>query len=82
MVSSTVGGTYAADVTQPAGTALTVTESYTSSPGSKYYRLEAKTAVWTTFPGATIVNAREATEGATLNGFLVMAATGTKCTVN
>jgi archaellum component FlaG (FlaF/FlaG flagellin family) len=83
MVSSTSGGTYAADGTQPSGTALTINETYTSSSnGDKYYRLEAKTSTWTSFPGATIVNAREATEGATLNGFLLMASSGTKCTVN
>jgi hypothetical protein len=76
-VSATAGGTYALDVTQPAGTALTVTETYTTA-GTKYYRLEAKSVNWA-FPGTTITNAREASVAGTNGGYLTMATTGTKC---
>lgn len=78
-VSSTSSGTYALDATQPSGTALTVTESYSSSTtGKKYYRLEAKTLNWA-FPGTTITNAREASVSGTNGGYLTMASSGTEC---
>jgi hypothetical protein len=78
-VSSTSSGTYALDATQPSGTALTVSETYTSSTtGKKYYRLEAKTLNWP-FPGTTITNAREASVSGTNGGFLTMASSGTEC---
>ena len=78
-VSSTSGGTYALDGTQPSGTALTVTETYTSSQtGRKYYRLEAESANWA-FPGTTITNAREASVSGTNGGYLTMASSGTEC---
>jgi hypothetical protein len=77
-VSATAGGTYALDVSQPAGTALTVTEAYTTA-GNKYYRLEAKSVNWA-FPGTTITNAREASVSGTNGGYLTMATTATKCT--
>jgi hypothetical protein len=76
-VSATKGGTYALDDTQPTGTALTVTETYTSA-GKKYYRLEAQSVYWA-FPGATITNAREASVAGTNGGYLKMATTGTEC---
>ena len=76
-VSATAGGTYALDVTQPVGTALTVTETYTTA-GNKYYRLEARSVNWA-FPGTTITNAREASVSGTNGGYLTMATTGTKC---
>ncbi len=79
LVSSTLAGTFAVDGTQPSGTALTVTETYSSSStGKKYYRLEAKSLNWA-FPGTTITNAREASVSGTLGGYLTMASTGTKC---
>jgi hypothetical protein len=78
-VSSTVNGTFALDVTQPVGTALTVTETYTAATGNKFYRLEAKSANWP-FPGTTITNARQAAVGGTNGGFLTMASSGTRCT--
>jgi hypothetical protein len=77
-VSATAGGTYVLDATQPASTALTVTETYTTSTGDKYYRLEAKSVNWA-FPGTTITNAREASVSGTNGGYLTMATTGTKC---
>jgi hypothetical protein len=77
-VSKTAGGTYALDATQPTGTALTVTETYTSGTGKKYYRLEAQSAYWA-FPGTTITNAREASVAGTNGGYLKMATTGTEC---
>jgi hypothetical protein len=78
-VSSTSSGTYALDATQPSGTALTVTETYSSSTtGKKYYRLEAKTLNWA-FPGTTITNAREASVSGTNGGYLTMASSGTEC---
>lgn len=78
-VSSSSGGTYALDTTQPSGTATTVNETYTSSTGSKYYRLEAESSHWT-YPGSTITNAREAAVSGTNGGYLVIANSGTKCT--
>ncbi len=67
------------DATQPSGTALTVTESYSSSStGKKYYRLEAKSLNWP-FPGTTITNAREASVAGTNGGYLTMASSGTEC---
>jgi hypothetical protein len=79
LVSSTSSGSYALDATQPTGTALTVTETYSSSTtGKKYYRLEAKTLNWP-FPGTTITNAREASVSGTNGGYLTMASTGTEC---
>ncbi len=79
LVSATVNGTFAVDVTQPSGTALTVTETYTSATGKKFYRLEAKSANWP-FPGTTITNAREAAVAGTIGGYLTMASSGTECT--
>jgi hypothetical protein len=76
-VSATVNGTFALDATQPTGTALTVTETYTTA-GKKFYRLEAKSANWA-FPGATITNAREVSVAGTIGGYLTMAKTGTEC---
>jgi hypothetical protein len=76
-VSATAGGTYALDATQPTGTALTVTETYTTA-GKKYYRLEARSLNWA-FPGTTITNAREANVAGTNGGYLTMATTGTEC---
>ncbi len=78
-VGATAGGTYALDVTQPSGTALTVTETYTTSVGEKFYRLEAKSANWA-FPGTAITSAREASVGGTNGGYLTMASSGTECT--
>lgn len=78
-VSSSATSGFALDTTQPSGTALSVTETYTTSTGKKYYRLEAKTANWA-FPGTTITNAREAAVGGTNGGYLTMASSGTKCT--
>jgi hypothetical protein len=78
-VSSTPTGSYALDATQPSGTALTVTETYSSSTsGKKYYRLEAESLNWP-FPGTTITNAREASVSDTNGGFLTMASSGTEC---
>jgi hypothetical protein len=78
-VSSTSSGTYALDTTQPSGTALTVTETYSSSTtGKKYYRLEAQSLNWS-FPGTTVTNAREAAVGGTNGGYLTMASSGTEC---
>jgi hypothetical protein len=78
-VSATVNGTFAVDATQPLGTALTITETYTSSSnGNKYYRLEAKSTNWT-FPGLTITDARQAAVAGTNGGFLTMASSGTNC---
>ena len=85
--SSTVNGTYTQAGSTLTGSTLTVNLTYTTSvgtiagTGNKFYRLEAASTNWT-YPGASITNAREATEGATLNGFLVMAASGTRCVVN
>jgi hypothetical protein len=79
LVSSTVNGTFAVDVTQPVGTALTVTETYTSATGNKFYRLEAKSTNWS-FPGTTITNARQAAVAGTNGGFLTISSSGTKCT--
>ncbi|MFI5035569.1 MAG: hypothetical protein ACHQFZ_05135 [Acidimicrobiales bacterium] len=79
LVSSTINGTFALDATQPAGTALTITETYTSNTGNKFYRLEAKSAHWA-FPGTTITNARQAAVSGTNGGFLTMASSGTRCT--
>ena len=79
LVSSTINGTFALDTTQPVGTALTVTETYTAATGNKFYRLEAKSASWP-FPGTTITNAREASVLSTLGGFVTMASSGTLCT--
>jgi hypothetical protein len=85
--SSTVNGTYTQAGSTLTGTTLTVTLTYTTTvgtiggTGNKFYRLEAASTNWT-YPGATITNGREATEGATLNGFLVMASSGTRCVVN
>lgn len=78
LVSSSVNGTFAVDATQPSGTALTVTETYTSSTGKKFYRLEAKSANWP-FPGTTITNAREASVAGTIGGYLTIASSGTRC---
>jgi hypothetical protein len=77
-VSATVNGTFALDTTQPTGTALTVTETYTTA-AKKFYRLEAKSANWA-FPGTTITNAREVSVAGTIGGYLTMAKTGTECT--
>lgn len=78
-VSSTPSGSYVLDTTQPSGTALTVTETYSSSTtGKKYYRLEAESLNWP-FPGTTITNAREASVSGTNGGFLTMASSGTEC---
>jgi hypothetical protein len=78
-VSSTVSGTFALDTTQPSGTALTVTETYSSSTaGKKFYRLEAESVNWS-FPGTNITNAREASAVSTLGGYLTMASSGTEC---
>jgi hypothetical protein len=79
LVSATVNGTFALDVTQPSGTALTVTETYTSAIGNKFYRLEAKSLNWP-FPGTTITNARQASVLGTNGGRLTMASSGTRCT--
>jgi hypothetical protein len=85
--STTANGTYTQAGSTLTGATLTVTLTYTSAAntiggtGNKYYRLEAASTNWT-YSGATITNAREATEGATLNGFLVMASSGTQCVVN
>lgn len=78
LVSSTVNGVFAVDTTQPAGTALTVTETYTTSTGNKFYRLEAKSTNWP-FPGTTITNARQAAVSGTNGGFLTIASSGAKC---
>ena len=79
LVSATVNGVFAVDATQPVGTALTVTETYTAaSNGNKFYRLEAKSTNWA-FPGTTITNARQASVGGTNGGFLTMASSGTNC---
>jgi hypothetical protein len=79
-VSATVNGSFVVDATQPVSTALTVTESYSSSStGNKFYRLEAKSTYWA-FPGTTITNARQASVAGTGGGYLTMASTGTKCT--
>jgi hypothetical protein len=77
-VSSSATSGFALDTTQPSSTALSVVETYTTSTGKKYYRLEAKTANWA-FPGTTIANAREAAVSGTNGGYLTMAASGTKC---
>jgi hypothetical protein len=77
-VSATVNGTFALDVTQPSGTALTVTETYSSSNTKEFYRLEAKSVNWA-FPGTTITNARQAAVAGTNGGFLTMQSSGTKC---
>jgi hypothetical protein len=78
-VSSTLAGTFALDTTQPSGTALTATETYSSSTtGKKFYRLEAESVNWS-FPGTTITNAREASAVSTLGGYLTMASSGTEC---
>lgn len=77
-VSSSSAGTYALDTTQPSGTAVSVNETYTSSTGKKYYRLEAKSANWA-FPGTTITNAREANVAGTNGGYITIASTGTEC---
>lgn len=79
LVSSTVSGTFSVDATQPTGTALTVTETYTTNSGNKFYRLEAKSANWA-FPGATITYARQAAVLGTNGGYLTMATSGTRCT--
>jgi hypothetical protein len=79
LVSSTVNGTFALDTTQPSGTSLTVTETYTSATGNKFYRLEAKSLNWP-FPGTTITNARQASVLGTNGGWLTMASSGTRCT--
>jgi hypothetical protein len=78
LVSATVNGTFALDVTQPSGTALTITETYSSSSANKFYRLEAKSVNWA-FPGTTITNARQAAVAGTNGGFLTMQNSGTKC---
>jgi hypothetical protein len=78
LVSSSVNGTFSVDATQPSGTTLTVTETYTSATGKKFYRLEAKSANWP-FPGTSITNAREATVLGTLGGYLTIASSGTEC---
>jgi hypothetical protein len=78
LVSSTVSGTFALDATQPSGTALTVTETYTSATGNKFYRLEAASLNWA-FPGTTITNARQASVSGTNGGYLTVASTGTLC---
>jgi hypothetical protein len=80
LVSSTVNGTFAVDATQPAGTALTITETYTSgTTGNKFYRLEAKSAHWA-FPGTTITNARQAAVMGTNGGFVTMSSSSPQCT--
>ena len=85
--SSTANGTYTQAGSTLSGSTLTVVLTYTTTKGTidgtgnKFYRLEAASTNWT-YPGATITNAREATEGATLNGFLVMASSGTRCVTN
>ncbi len=79
-VSSSATSGFALDATQPSGTALTITETYSSSTtGKKYYRLEAESTNWA-FPGTTITNAREDSVGGTNGGYLTMASSGTKCT--
>jgi hypothetical protein len=78
-VSSTVNGTFALDATQPSGTALTVTETYTGSPGNLFYRLEAASVNWA-FPGTNVTNARVVAVLGTIGGYLTMAHSGTKCT--
>lgn len=77
LVSASASSGFSVDATQPSGTALTVTETYTTS-GKKYYRLEAESANWG-FPGTTITNAREASVNGTNGGFLTMATSGTEC---
>ena len=77
LVSASASSGFSVDATQPSGTALTVTEAYTTA-GKKYYRLEAESANWS-FPGTTITNAREASVGGTNGGFLTMATSGTDC---
>jgi hypothetical protein len=77
-VSSTVNGTFALDATQPSGTALTVTETYTTS-GVKFYRMEAASVNWA-FPGTNVTNARVVAVLGTIGGYLTMAHSGTKCT--
>jgi hypothetical protein len=79
LVSATVNGSFALDLTQPSGTALSVTETYTSSSANKFYRLEAKSVNWA-FPGTTITNARQASVAGTNGGYLTMQSSGTKCT--
>lgn len=79
-VSATANGTYSLDGTQPSGTALTITETYTSSStGKKYYRLEAKSTNWA-FPGSTVTNAREASVSGTNGGYLTMTTSSPFCT--
>lgn len=77
LVSASASSGFTVDATQPSGTALTVTETYTTA-GKKYYRLEAESANWS-FPGTTITNAREASVSGTNGGYLTMATSGTKC---
>jgi hypothetical protein len=76
-VSSTLNGTFALDTTQPSGTALTVTEAYTTS-GVKFYRLEAASVNWA-FPGTNVTNARVVAVLGTIGGYLTMSHSGTKC---
>lgn len=77
--SSTVNGTFALATSQPAGVALTVTETYSAATGNKFYRLEAMSSGWP-FPGTTITNARQASVLGTVGGWLTMASTGgTRC---
>ncbi|HVB70460.1 MAG TPA: hypothetical protein VND83_03025 [Acidimicrobiales bacterium] len=81
LVSSTVNGTFAVDNTQPVGTALTVTETYSGNTGKKFYRLEAKSANWP-FPGTTIADARQAAVSGTNGGYLTMSQNGQICRAN
>jgi hypothetical protein len=78
--STSLAGPYALATKQPAGTALTISETYTTTT-DEYYRLEAKSTHWA-FPGTTITNAREATVGSTLNGYLAMTKGPATCTAN
>jgi hypothetical protein len=78
LVSATLNGSYTVDATQPTGTALTVTETYTTA-GNRYYRLEAASSKWA-FPGTTVTNAREAAVGGTNGGYLTMSSSTPNCT--
>jgi hypothetical protein len=80
LVSAKLASGYAVDATQPSGTALTVTETYTNTTAvKKYYRLEAESAKWG-FPGTTITNAREASVAGKNGGYLTMSSSGCTAT--
>lgn len=79
LVGATINGAFTVDITQPVGTALTVTETYRAfSIGEKFYRLEAQSTNWA-FPGTTISNARQASVAGTNGGYLTMANSRVKC---